>query len=44
MATSLKELYDDLRVSQGATRERATGTQDDPFVLKLTELVLSCGI
>ena len=44
MAASLKDLYDELRVSQGPQRGRADSTQDDPFILKLTELVFSCGI
>ena len=42
--TSLKELYDELRVSQGPARAQAAQTHEDPFVLKLTQLVLSYGV
>jgi len=44
MAT-LKERYNDLQVDQGPARARAAvGAQDDPFILKLIQLVLSYGV
>ena len=45
MAATLKERYDDLRVSQGAGRARPAGiSQEDPFTLKLADLILSYGV
>ena len=45
MAPTLKERYDDLRISQ-APREaaRGAGASDDPFIVKLSHLVLSYGV
>ena len=45
MAT-LSELYDELRVSSGTDRLRAAsgGTSDDPFILRLAQMVLSYGL
>jgi type II secretory ATPase GspE/PulE/Tfp pilus assembly ATPase PilB-like protein len=47
MAATLSELYDELRVSVGAERLRAAtsgNSSDDPFILKLAQLVLSYGL
>ncbi len=46
MQKSLKDLYDDLQLAQGAHGgARHAGTSsDDPFILKLTHLLLSYGV
>ena len=39
----LQELYDNLRFSQGSARASApTGSSDDPFILKLANLIFCC--
>ncbi|MBI4342399.1 MAG: type II/IV secretion system protein [Candidatus Omnitrophica bacterium] len=43
MPKTLKELYDDLRVTQ-APRAGAAATTDDPFIIKLAQLILAYGI
>jgi type II secretory ATPase GspE/PulE/Tfp pilus assembly ATPase PilB-like protein len=40
---SLKVLYDDLRVAQSMQGPRGPATTDDPFILRLSHLVLSYG-
>ena len=40
---TLKELYDDLRIRQGAERVGRAASSEDPFILKLIQLVLSYG-
>ena len=42
--TPLQELYDELRVAQGPSRLQAASMHEDPFILKLTQLVLSYGV
>lgn len=46
MPKALRELYDDLRVSQATIGERqgAPNSSEDPFVIKLTYLILSYGL
>ena len=47
MPKALRELYDDLRVSQSIAvdeRQTAPKSSDDPFVVKLTFLILSYGL
>ena len=43
MSKTLKELFDDLRVTQ-APRAGAAATMDDPFIIKLAQLILAFGI
>ena len=45
MPTSLRDLYDELRTTQGTgERGRAATTSEDPFVLKLAQVVLAYAV
>ena len=45
MPKSLRELYDDLRIAHGPVdRGRGASTPEDPFILRLAQLVLSYGL
>ncbi len=46
MPRNLQELYDDLRINQGPSSRTMTAvsTPDDPFIVKLRQLVLAHGV
>ena len=44
MAKSLRERYDELRVSYAPQRGRADADPEDPFIVRVTQLLLSYGV